>query len=532
MDSEPGTIEPQDSGPSRRDSKHLVAASAIVAATTLAAKATGLLREAASAAAFGANRAMDAFVVAKSIPDMVSTWIEMPVRSAFVPLFTRALEHDGEEQAWRAASNVLNCVFCLVALLSLLLLFGSSWLVRALSTGFGSEAAWAEGTRLAQVMVLSVAFSVAAFLLGSISNVYRRQIVPGLARLAGGLVVLAAVVVAGPRFGLAGYAWGILAGAIVTFLVQTDVLWRHRRLYRPILRPRAPEVREMLSLAWPLFIGLTGTRLDVVIDRNFASHLPPGHLSLLLYATFLAATLTELMMNISQSVLLPHFSRLAASDQHSELKLRAMQAVASYLFFMAPLTAFVCGAAYPLVRLVFGRGRFTAEDVALTALLVPILAIADPAFGVGQVFAQAHISLGDTRTPMNAGFIRIGFKTATSLLLVPLAGIFGLASSSALSALLRCWILWRRLPSSVRPERLTMFGAVGWFALSAAVGGLGVWGLLAVLPGSDAGPVVQAGRLACAGCLALVLHLALAWIAGNPLLRMILASLRSALASR
>jgi peptidoglycan biosynthesis protein MviN/MurJ (putative lipid II flippase) len=84
-------------------------------------------------------------------------------------------------------------------------------------------------------------------------------------------------------------------------------------------------------------------------------------------------------------------------------------------------------------------------------MVLIILALADPFFGVGQVFAQAHIGRGDTRTPMYVGFWRIGFKALCSAALVPLIGIFGLATASALSSVFRTVALWRRLPDAVRP---------------------------------------------------------------------------------
>ncbi|NJN65093.1 MAG: hypothetical protein HC882_09605 [Acidobacteria bacterium] len=99
-----------------------------------------------------------------------------------------------------------------------------------------------------------------------------------------------------------------------------------------------------MALAIPLFIGLTGTRIDVLIDRNFASYLPEGSLAILGYAMIASTFVTDLVLMVSQAVLLPHFAHLAAEKRHQELKRRTGQAVTGFFYLMMPMTALLCGA--------------------------------------------------------------------------------------------------------------------------------------------------------------------------------------------
>ncbi len=455
-------------GSQAADRSHVLRASAVVSGLGLLAKAVGIAREAAVAAIFGATRAVDGFVVAKSLPDMVSTWIELPVKAAFVPLFTRRQQEDGEASAWAAASNVLNVLFVGLLLVVVVLELASDLLVRAMSLGF-DETAWADTASLARVLVLSVLFSTGGVILGSLSNIYRRQFVPGVARVASAIVVLAGVCLLGPRLGLPGYALGILAGSIVTFVVQADVLWRHRRLYRFRLDPRAPEIRELTHLAWPLFVGLSATRLDVLIDRNFASFLPAGSIAILAYALLISVTLTELTVTVSGSVLLPHFAQLTAQRRLDELRSQLGMAIETYLYFVLPLAAIVAGGARPLVDLVYGRGQFTAEDAALTAMLVPVMAFSDPFTGVGQMLAQAHIGAGQTRVPMRIGFYRVGIKVAISIALIGWLGILGLAIAAAVANVVRAGMLWRTLDDAIRPTDPALGRRVAGLVIAAAL---------------------------------------------------------------
>lgn len=500
----PGVPADEAQGRRRRaESRHLMGASVIVLIASTLAKALGLLREAASAAIFGANRATDGFAVARMLPDMVSTWIEMPVRSAFVPLFTRTLHDKGEAEAWRVASNILNCLAVFVSGVVLLLVFGAPYLVRVFSKGFADEAVWIDSTNQARVVVISILFSVMATILASLLNVYRRQGLTSLGQIANGACVLAGVTLLGPQLGLQGFAIGILGGAAAAFLLQTQVVWRYRKHYRFVLAPRAPEVREMLVLALPLFIGLTGTRLDAIFDRLFASYLPAGHMSLLLVATMVALLAAELVLQVAQSVLLPHFAHLVNEKRFDELKSRLAQALEGYFLLILPMTAFLCGGALLLINLLLARGKFTPENAVLAATLLPLLALQAPAQGAGQIMAQVFISAGDTKTPMYVGFWRIGFKLILSIALLPWLGILGLAISTSASAWFRALLLWWKLPPEHRPDTRRMLQQGGRMVLLSLIAGFAIWGLQRLVPAAGISFVARIAATAGLGLLAL-----------------------------
>lgn len=512
-----------DQAPGRQaaDTRHLVKASFLVSGFDLAGRLLGIVRESASAAIFGATRGMDAFVIAKSIPDMFSSWIEGPVRAAFVPLFTRRLHAESEAEAWKAASNIINCLAVVLVALTAILFLGSGALVRAFSTGFRSPEVWQESAHLTQVLVVSIVFSVIAVILSSLQNIYRRQLFPALGRLVSSGFVLGGVIVLGPRLGLMGYAWGILTGLIALFALQLGLVFRHWRQYRWTLNFRAPEVREVVLVAFPLVIGLTGTRIDVLLDRNFASFMPAGHLSVLVYATSLSAVFADQVMTVAQAVLLPHFAQLVAEQRLAELRQRLAQTLGGYFLFMMPVTAVFCVASRPIVNLVFQRGQFTAEDAWLTALVLPILAVGAPAHGAGQILAQVFISGGDTRTPMFVGFWRLGFKALLSAGLIAALigfgyGVLGLAFASAASSFFRFYLLWRKLPRDKRPEAQPFRRMLGRQALAGLFGAAAGLAALSFLPPLGADFLAQALRAGLAALLIFPAHWWAAWKLGDP----------------
>ena len=81
----------------------------------------GLVREQVLAALFGAGDAMDAFIVAFRIPNLVrDLFAEGAMSAAFVPTFTRHLTLEGKQPAWRLGNNVINALLVVTGVLVVL----------------------------------------------------------------------------------------------------------------------------------------------------------------------------------------------------------------------------------------------------------------------------------------------------------------------------------------------------------------------------------------------------------------------------
>src|SRR5256885_7790665 len=76
--------------------QRIVGAGLTLAALSLVAKAVGLLREAVSAALFGAGDAIDAYVIATIVPVSLAGIICGAFQFAFIPAYRRTLDLAGE----------------------------------------------------------------------------------------------------------------------------------------------------------------------------------------------------------------------------------------------------------------------------------------------------------------------------------------------------------------------------------------------------------------------------------------------------
>ena len=81
----------------------------MVSAGVLTSKLLGLARDILLALVWGTGAAMDAFVFAFTVPNLLrGLFGEGAFTSAFVPVFSDKLEKEGKPAAWRAACRVVS----------------------------------------------------------------------------------------------------------------------------------------------------------------------------------------------------------------------------------------------------------------------------------------------------------------------------------------------------------------------------------------------------------------------------------------
>ena len=119
---------------------NLLRAAASVSGMTLLSRITGFIRDTLLAVFFGAGMAMDAFVVAFRIPNLLRRLLaEGALSTAVIPVFTEYLERHGRAEFGRmvrAVTGVATVVLCAVSGLGMLL---APWIVRVMAPGWNAD---------------------------------------------------------------------------------------------------------------------------------------------------------------------------------------------------------------------------------------------------------------------------------------------------------------------------------------------------------------------------------------------------------
>ncbi|MGE0813668.1 MAG: murein biosynthesis integral membrane protein MurJ [Vicinamibacterales bacterium] len=500
----------------------LARSAGVVGAATMASRVLGLARDQVLAYWFGAGDAMDAFLVAFRVPNLVrDLFAEGAMSAALVPTFSKTLAADGRDRAWRLGNSVMNALALVTGALVIAAIVFAPQLVWWMAGDFTAVPGKFELTvTLTRVMApFLVLVAVAAACMGMLNSLhvfFVPALSPAMFNVASIAVGLGLVPVA-MRMGvepILAMAIGTLLGGLGQVFLQWPALRAQGYRYTPRLDLSDPGLHRILVLMGPGIVGLAATQLNVFVNTIVATSQGTGAVSWLGYA-FRVMYLPIGLFGVSiATAATPTVSRQAAAGDMATMRSTLASAVALMLMLNVPATVGLVVLANPIVRLLFERGSFAAGDTAATAAAVQLYAVGLVGYSVVKILSPAFYALGRSRTPAGVGVASVLLNALLSVSLAPVFGYRGIALSASIAALVNAATLLWLLRKALGGLELTRVAAsaVRILLAAAAMGATAWWGerLLAdLLPGRGLGP--QAVRLGAAILAALAVLALTAW---------------------
>jgi putative peptidoglycan lipid II flippase len=371
-------------GVERTTPHRLARSTAIYAVATGLSRVLGLLREIVAAYYFGAAGLINSFTVAFQIPNLIRALVaDAALSSAFVPVFSELLEKGERARAWRVASTVFWLMLLGLTGLTALFMLLAPLLLRPFGDPGGDFGLTVSLARL--LFPIVVLLGLTGVVVG-ILNSYDEFTVPALTPVFWNLAIIVGLVIGVPRMHtetaqLYVYAGSILVGTLIQFLLPLPWLRGRDGRLQLVLDWRDPAVHRMFKLMIPVTVGLGLINVNAVIGVLFASRLIDPELApAAIDKAFRLYMLPQGMFSVAvATVLFPLLARLATRGDAQGFGRTVGSGLRQIGFMLIPAGALSAVLADPIVRLVFQRGEFTADQT-------PVVAGALAAFSLGLVF--------------------------------------------------------------------------------------------------------------------------------------------------
>jgi putative peptidoglycan lipid II flippase len=226
---------------------------------TSLSRVLGLIRDTVTAAAFGTSLAMSAFVVAFRIPNLFRALFgEGALSSAFIPVFIKTRQSEGEAAAWVVARKVISLTGLVLAGI---VLFGMALATLMLHRYPNLIEHGSMVLPLARIMFPYMLFICLTALSQAILNSYHRFSLPAFTPSLLNLTWIFFVVAICPLLGdtmnerIYGVAWGIFFAGLVQLGAQIPAMIKLG--YRPgfQLDFKDERVTRFLKLMGPTALG-------------------------------------------------------------------------------------------------------------------------------------------------------------------------------------------------------------------------------------------------------------------------------------
>ncbi len=418
----------------------------VVSAMTMLSRIAGLVRDMVFLNAFGADKLMDAFLVAFKIPNfMRRLFAEGAFAQAFVPVLTEYKTTRGQADVKALVDRVAGSLTVILGGLSFFAVIASPAIIFIFAPGFRTDAfkfdLAADMLRLTFPYLLLISLTAFA---GGILNTYGRFAVSSFTPVLLNLTLIACALFLAPLLEqpIMALAWGVMFAGLLQLAFQIPALMNLHLLPRPKVDFKDEGVKRVMGLMLPALFGVSVSQINLLLDTILASFLIEGSVSWL----YTAERLTELPLGLIgiavATVILPSLSAKHAAKADDEFRAMVDWALRVIVLVGLPASLAMGVLAEPLIAALFHHGKFDAQDVAMSAGALKALSGGILAFMMIKVFAPGYYSRQDVRTPVKIGIIAMVANMVFNLILVWDLKHVGLSLASTLSAFLNAGLLY------------------------------------------------------------------------------------------
>ena len=376
-------------------------AALIMMGSVLLSRAMGMVRELVLAAYFGTGTAsIEAYNTSFLIPEILNHLCAGGFLSVtFIPIFQRYLIKKQNDLAWRSFSNIMT----LGTILMLLLVGLGMVLARPITTLLIPDDP--QRLELAIIMTRIIMPAQLFFYWGAIlmavQYAQNKFFIPALLPLAYNAGIILTGLALYKAFGITGFAWGVVVGALVgNVVLQVPGALRAGMRFSLRVDIRDPDLHRYVLLTVPLILGLGMSYSNEIFFRIFGTMLDKGVAALCNYPLRTMLIVVAVFGQAAGVASYPFLSRLAAENNHTEMNRLLYTILSKLVIILIPLSVVMMISALPIMTVLFERGQFTAASSAATAPILAIYLAGALAFSCNAIIVRNFYAMQNTVTPM------------------------------------------------------------------------------------------------------------------------------------
>lgn len=405
----------------------------------LTSKITGFFRDIVLAQTFGAGEITDAYLTALNIPVVLFDGISAALGTTFIPIYFKIKSSKGQEEVNKFTSNILNIVIIISLIFVLLGVIFAPYIVKIFAVGFKGDV-FDLTVNYSKILIFSMVFIainglVSSYLVAS-GNVY----ISGAITIPFNIFVIIAIIFASVTESYV-MVYGTLIAYIAQLLFQLPLLIKKGYKHRLTVNLRDENIRQILFLVIPVFIGSYINQINAVVNRTLASTLDSGSITALNYANKLNMFAVGVIAVAISTIMYPILSKLASEGNKKLFKINISKSINMIVIIMLPIMVVMTTFSTEIVKVLFEEGSFNSHDTYLTSTALFFYSIGILSYGLKELLAKSFYSLQDTKTPVRNATISVVINIVFSIILVNIMGIGGLALASSISATVTTMLL-------------------------------------------------------------------------------------------
>ena len=406
----------------------------ILSVSTVASSFIGLVSTIILASNFGTGPEMDAFLIALVVPKTLSSILMTCLAMLAVPRFVKVKEDYGEKSAWLLATRIFLLAGIFLSAASIILALVSDQAAQLIAPGLSHDDQLMTGLFIA---VLAPILTVGALetLMKSFFQAMGRFSVTVYATVFGSLCYLILLYFLIPVYGMLGAVIAVSLQYTLILVCQLTIgLWGKSHLVSLKSDDEQQQLlKTLVSSAAILTFTTSVRRLNPLLEKYFASQATTGSVSYISYGARIVTLISNFYLRNVSQVLFPSIASHFAQSNPKRAMEEVILGARLNMFIILPLITGIGLIGEPLIRSVYERGAFTAEDTTNVslALFYGSLFLLQPM--VQSLTSKALYSVNAVKFISFDAYLKLAMYLGLMYLLMPRYGFIGIILAGSLT---------------------------------------------------------------------------------------------------
>ena len=435
--------------------RRILRAAASVTAVGILVKIVATFKEFTVAGVYGRSDAMDAFLAAFLIPNLLINLISESMNQALVPTLVRVREREGHERAQQLLSSSMLWVCALLTAAIAVMALTARGFFPLIASHFPPEK-MALAIRLFYALLPVVLITGIATNCTAVLNTFDRFAWPALAPVATPVLIIVGALLLSGRYGIWAMVYATLAGALVHAGAVAWMMDARGYRFRLWWHGATEGTREVAGQYGPVLLSGVAASGGLLVDQSMAAMLPAGSVSALAYANRFVSVVITLLAGAVSSAVAPHFSRMIAHKDWAACRQTLRTWVRLTALVSTPIALALIAGSHWLIRTAFQHGVFGPRDTAMVTPVLAMYAIQIPFFVSSRVFYRFLVAMRRSDLIFYCGALNLALDIILNLVLMHWYGVAGIALATSLwtvSTFVFLWYwTWKLLPEGTAEQ--------------------------------------------------------------------------------
>ncbi len=388
-----------------KEGKHFFLSTILISVCSFSSRILGLVRQFLLASRYGATEGQgltDCYSAAFKLPDIIFNLVAFGAISiVLIPYFSGFVKKEKYDDLKQSCSSFLNFFFIFIIFFIIIGFFFAPFFVRNfLVKGWTNEINISLTIQMTRILLLQILFLTLSGIFGSFLNAIERFSAYAFALLSYNIGIIFGILFFAPFIGIQGVAWGAVLGSFIHFFIQACGAVNNGFKYSIGLPKFNKDIKQLVFIAIPRMIAISGEQLVKFFIVNIASFLFIGSIFIFENAeNFSMVPFGAIAVSISTTAF-PKFSKLYVEKKYDELLNTLLKILRTCLFFILPVTLIMIVFKREIIELLLVYKKFTQKDALLTANALAYYMVGIPFFSITIIIVKFYYAQKKSIIPM------------------------------------------------------------------------------------------------------------------------------------